>query len=235
MATRRGPGEPVDPFASLPLGQTLSGDRERSREAARRALDAALGQPQTTTEVPPTLPTRAAETLAALRETPAEAMRSADLAAIQRDIAERAEQARQQSLRMASGNGASGGGASVLQQRLQQRQAADARARQEEIRQRALRARQAEEARQDHERIRAENARIRAEIALDAEPDAHTLLAIERRLHRKVEAVQRALTVLTDDLAEVQKMLRHEAPAPTGNEDAPFFEGERHLDLGEDK
>jgi hypothetical protein len=206
MATRRGPGEPVDPFASLPLGQTLSGDRERSREAARRALDAALGQPQTTTEVPPTLPTRAAETLAALRETPAEAMRSADLAAIQRDIAERAEQARQQSLR----------------------QAADARARQEEIRQRALRARQAEEARQDHERIR-------AEIALDAEPDAHTLLAIERRLHRKVEAVQRALTVLTDDLAEVQKMLRHEAPAPTGNEDAPFFEGERHLDLGEDK
>lgn len=224
MATRRGPGEPVDPFASLPLGQTLSGDRERSREAARRALDSALGQPQTTTEVPPTLPTRAAETLAALRETPAEATRSADLAAIQRDIAERAEQARQQSLRMASGDGASGGGASVLQQRLQQRQAADARARQEEIRQRALRARQAEEARQDHERI-----------ALDAEPDAHMLLAIERRLHRKVEAVQRALTVLTDDLAEVQKMLRHEAPAPTGNEDAPFFEGERHLDLGEDK
>jgi len=107
MATRRGPSDLVDPFASLPLGQTLSGERERERDAARQALDAAvLGRP---TLPPPSENAlraseqglRAAATLAALRETPDEARRSADLAAIQRTLAERAEQARQHALREA--------------------------------------------------------------------------------------------------------------------------------------
>lgn len=223
MATRRGPGDPVDPFASLPLGQTLSGDRERAREAARRALDASLGQTRVD-QLTATLPARAAETLAALQETPAEAARSADLAAIQRDLAERAEQARQQSLQNAERNRAERAERAA-------REMAEARARQEEIRLRALRARQAEQAREDHARVRAQ---ARQDSALDDEVDATTLTAIEQRLQRKVEAVRHALNILSEDLADVRQMLAKKTPAPTGDEEAPFREGERHLDIGGD-
>lgn len=229
MATRRGPGEPVDPFASLPLGQTLSGDRERTREAARRALDASLGQTrvdQLTAQ--PTLPARAAETLAALQETPAEAARSADLVTIQRGLAERAEQARQQSLQNAE---------RLRAERAERaaQEMAEARVRQEEIRLRATRARQAEQAREDHARTRAQARQAEQDNALDDATDATTLIAIEQRLQRKVEAVRHALNILSEDLADVRQMLAKKTPAPTGNEDAPFFEGERHLDLGENK
>ena len=210
MATRRGPGDPVDPFASLPLGQTLSGDRERAREAARRALDASLGQTRVD-QLTATLPARAAETLAALRETPAEAARSADLAAIQRDLAERAEQARQQSLQNAERNRAERAERAA-------REMAEARA-------------QAEQAREDHARVRAQT---RQDSALDEEVDATTLTAIEQRLQRKVEAVRHALNILSEDLADVRQMLAKKTPAPTGDEEAPFREGERHLDIGGD-
>lgn len=223
MATRRGPGDPVDPFASLPLGQTLSGERERAREAARRALDASLGQTRVD-QLTATLPARAAETLAALRETPAEAARSADLAAIQRDLAERAEQARQQSLQNAERNRAERAERAA-------REMAEARARQEEIRLRALRERQAEQAQEDHARVRAQ---VRQDSALDDEVDATTLTAIEQRLQRKVEAVRHALNILSEDLADVRQMLAKKIPAPTGDEEAPFREGERHLDIGGD-
>jgi hypothetical protein len=60
------------------------------------------------------------------------------------------------------------------------------------------------------------------------------LVAIEQRLQRKVEAVQRALNTLSEDLTEVRQMFAKKTPAPTGNEEAPFREGERRLDLGED-
>lgn len=236
MATRRGPGDPVDPFASLPLGQTLSGERERERDAARRALDASLGRNlspdsllgRVLADDPPVMSEQAirtAETIAALRETPDEAARSADLADVQRQLAARAEQARQQSLQNAERN-------RTERAERAARELAEARARQEEIRLRALRARQAEQAREDHARVRAQNRQAEQDDALVDSQDGRTLRIIEQRLQRKVEAVQRALTALTEDLADVQQMLAKKAPAPTGNEEAPFREGERHLDLG---
>lgn len=230
MATRRGPGDPVDPFASLPLGQTLSGERERERDAARRALDASLGQSRVDLlQNAGTSPraVRTAETIAALRETPDEAQRSADLASVQRQLAERAEQARQQSLQNAERNRAERAERAA-------REMAEARTRQEEIRLRALRARQAEQARADHDRIVRETRERRAEQDLDDVPDATTLAVIEQRLQRKVEAVQHALNILSEDLADVRQMLAKKTPAPTGDEEAPFREGERHLDIGGD-
>lgn len=231
MATRRGPGDLVDPFASLPLGQTLSGERERERDAARRALDESLGRSRTEvlqSAVVSEQAIRTAETIAALRETPDEAQRSADLADMQRQLAARAEQARQHSIQNAE---------RLRTERAERaaQEVAEARARQEEIRLRALRARQAEQAREDHARVRAQNRQAEQDDALVDSQDGRTLRIIEQRLQRKVEAVQRALTALTEDLADVQQMLAKKTPAPTGNEEAPFREGERHLDLGGDK
>ena len=231
MATRRGPGDLVDPFASLPLGQTLSGERERERDAARRALDESLGRSRTEIlqgTVVSEQAIRTAETIAALRETPDEAQRSADLADMQRQLAARAEQARQHSIQNAE---------RLRTERAERaaQEVAEARARQEEIRLRALRARQAEQAREDHARVRAQNRQAEQDDALVDSQDGRTLRIIEQRLQRKVEAVQRALTALTEDLADVQQMLAKKTPAPTGNEEAPFREGERHLDLGGDK
>lgn len=231
MATRRGPGDPVDPFASLPLGQTLSGEREREREAARRALDDSLGRSRTEILQGAVVSERAirtAETIAALRETPDEAQRSADLADVQRQLAERAEQARQRTLREA--------------REREQRQAAErssrlAQARQEQARLDAARAEEArhvEQVRRDDAAFERDMAERRGRALADS-PDARTLRIIEQRLQRKVEAVQRALTALTEDLADVQQTLAKKTPAPTGHEEAPFREGERHLDLGGDK
>jgi hypothetical protein len=229
MATRRGPGDPVDPFASLPLGQTLSGERERERDAARRALDASLGRNlspdsllgRVLADDPPVMSEQAirtAETIAALRETPDEAARSADLADVQRQLAARAEQARQRTLREA--------------REREQRIAADRAARVEEARRAAERERQAEQVRRDEERFDRDVRVRQSRQSLDDAPDATILTAIEQRLQRKVEAVQRALNTLSDDLADVRQMLAKKTPAPTGNEEAPFREGERHLDLG---
>lgn len=241
MATRRGPGDPVDPFASLPLGQTLSGERERERDAARRALDESLGRSRTDmlrSALVSERATRTNETIAALRETPDESQRSATLADMQRQLAARAEEARQQSLqRTEQARHQSLQMAEQDRQRSLQRaeQAAQDRAEAEiaEISLRATRARQAAQAREDHARVRAQNRQAEQDAALVDSPDGHTLRIIEQRLQRKVEAVQRVLTALTEDLADVQQTLAKKAPAPTGNEEAPFREGERHLDIGE--
>lgn len=237
MATRRSPSDPVDPFASLPLGQTLSGERERERDAARRALDASLGRnlapdsllgrvladgPATVSEQA----IRTAETIAALRETPSEARQSADLAALQRRIAAEAEEARRRSMREARDR--------------TRRQEAERVSRYEQIRQERTRIEEArqrlEEARQSRltEDAREQQA-AQAQTGLDAPHDARTLLALEAKLQRHLEAVQRSLTSLTEELATVREQLAKKAPAPTGNEEAPFREGERHLDLGGDK
>lgn len=239
MATRRGPGDPVDPFASLPLGQTLSGERERERDAALRALDESLGRSRTDMLRSASVSERATrtnETIAALRETPDESQRSATLADMQRQLAARAEEARQQSLqRTEQARHQSLQMAEQDRQRSLQRaeQAAQDRA-EAEIRLRETRARQAAQAREDHARVRAQNRQAEQDAALVDSPDGRTLRIIEQRLQRKVEAVQRVLTALTEDLADVQQTLAKKAPAPTGNEEAPFREGERHLDLGED-
>jgi hypothetical protein len=208
MATRRGPGDPVDPFASLPLGQTLSGDRERERDAARRALDeSAVVSEQAI---------RTAETIAALRETPDEASPNVRyLGLTPQDIV---EQTRQRTLREAR----------EREQQAAERSSRLVQARQEQAR---LDAARAEEARRDDASFERDMAERRGRALADS-PDAHTLRVIEQRLQRKVEAVQRVLTALTEDLADVQQTLEKKAPAPTGNEEAPFREGERHLDLG---
>jgi hypothetical protein len=235
MATRRGPGDPVDPFASLPLGQTLSGERERTRDEARRELDESLGRSRIDI-LSARVSERAQTVLAEIQETPNEARRSADLAAMQRRLAADAEEARQRTVQTAR----------EREQQREQRQVAERRAQMDEF------ARQAEERRLTAERReqsrRAEQSQWaeqalrdtgaadarRAQRPLDDAPDASTLVAIEQRLQRKVEAVQRALNTLSEDLTEVRQMLAKKAPAPTGNEEAPFCEGERHLDLGED-
>jgi hypothetical protein len=59
------------------------------------------------------------------------------------------------------------------------------------------------------------------------------MMVLEQRLQRNVDAVQRALNALTEDLAHIRDQLAKKTPAPTGNEESPFREGERHLDIGE--
>lgn len=208
MATRRGPGDPVDPFAGIPLGQTLSGNRENTNEQARRELLTSIG------------------------ETPDEARRSASLADMQRRLAEEAEEARQRSLRDAA------------QRARQQVEEAQARREREQARrEQALRdaARFEDEVSERNRRRAGRAATTMDEVqalqgnAVAVDERVRTLVSLESRIQRNIDAVQRTLTTLAEDLAHVREQLAKKTPAPTGNEEAPFCEGERHLDLGGEK
>lgn len=221
MATRVPPGP-----LNLAFGQALSGANTTpsTREDGRQALMAVLGGGVPATA--PVLSASSAATLDAVSESAAESRRSADLVALQQRIADAAEADR---LRR------------VL---LTQTQVAD----------RVRLAREAREVREGREAAQRQRERLVAEVARRAEEErfeidtrarqsrralddvdqATTLSALERRLQRNVDAVHRALNALTEDLAYVREQLEKKAPAPTGNEEAPFREGERHLDLGED-
>jgi hypothetical protein len=227
MATRRGPGEPVDPFDTLPLGQTLSGERERARDEARRALDASLGRSRVDV-----LSERAQTVLSEIQETPTEAQRSADLAAMQRRLAADAEEARQRSLRDAA-----------QRARREVEEAQARREREQARREQALRdAARFEDDVSERNRQRAGRAATAmGEVqalqgnAVAVDERVRTLVSLESRIQRNIDAVQRTLTTLAEDLTHVREQLAKKTPAPTGNEEAPFCEGERHLDLGEDK
>lgn len=203
MTNRR--GDPVDPFAGLPLGQTLSGNRENTAAQARQELLTAIG------------------------ETPAEARQSADLAAMQRRLAEEAEAARQRSIREA-------------EDARQRRAEAVAR---EEARRRLRR--EAEERAFDSD-VAERNRRRAAERAAAAMGETQALrsdpvgvnervrklLGLEARVQRNLDAVQRALTDLTADLSRIRDELAEKTPAPTGNEEAPYRDGERRLHIEEE-
>lgn len=215
MATRRGP-------LDLPLGQTLSGQQVAPPRPAPDTVANLLNAAQRPQAAPP-LPERQAEVLADLRETQAEARRSANLADMQRQLAQEAEEHRQRTLRTA-------------------------RAREEQRRAEATRAREAARVAQEQEQARRETRqRVEAEMAalrgarttnrteaLDATPEReHHLLALAGVIQRTIDSMQRQLTDLNQDLAVIREKFQQKTPAPSGYDEAPFHEGERHLDLGE--
>lgn len=235
MATRVPPGP-----LNLAFGQALSGANTNpsTRESGRQALMAVLGGGAPATA--PVLSASSAATLDAVSESAAESRRSADLAALQQRLADFAEADRQRRLAEATDlrrallaqTEAERTSPSPADRVRLAREAREARERQEAARQRerlvAEVARRAEEERFEID-TRARNTRR----ALDDENQAPTLLVLEQRLQRNVDAVQRALNALTEDLAHIRDQLAKKTPAPTGNEESPFREGERHLDIGE--
>lgn len=235
MATRVPPGP-----LNLAFGQALSGasTNPSTREDGRQALMAILGGGVPATA--PVLSASSAATLDAVSESAAESRRSADLAALQQRLADFAEADRQRRLAEATDRRrallaqteAERTSPSPADRVRLAREAMEARERQEAARQRerlvAEVARRAEEERSEID-TRARNTRR----ALDDENQAPTLLVLEQRLQRNVDAVQRALNALTEDLAHIRDQLAKKTPAPTGNEESPFREGERHLDIGE--
>ena len=235
MATRVPPGP-----LNLAFGQALSGasTNPSTREDGRQALMAILGGGVPATA--PVLSASSAATLDAVSESAAESRRSSDLVALQQRLADAAEVDRQRRLAEATDRRrallaqteAERTSPSPADRVRLAREAMEARERQEAARQRerlvAEVARRAEEERSEID-TRARNTRR----ALDDENQAPTLLVLEQRLQRNVDAVQRALNALTEDLAHIRDQLAKKTPAPTGNEESPFREGERHLDIGE--
>lgn len=235
MATRVPPGP-----LNLAFGQALSGasTNPSTREDGRQALMAILGGGVPATA--PVLSASSAATLDAVSESAAESRRSADLAALQQRLADFAEADRQQRLADATElrrallaqTEAERTSPSPADRVRSAREVREARERQEVQRQRdrlvAEVARRAEEERSEID-TRARNTRR----VLDDENQASTMMVLEQRLQRNVDAVQRALNALTEDLAHIRDQLAKKTPAPTGNEESPFREGERHLDIGE--
>lgn len=235
MATRVPPGP-----LNLAFGQALSGasTNPSTREDGRQALMAILGGGVPATA--PVLSASSAATLDAVSESAAESRRSADLAALQQRLADFAEADRQRRLADATElrrallaqTEAERTSPSPADRVRSAREVREARERQEAQRQRerlvAEVARRAEEERSEID-TRARNTRR----VLDDENQASTMMVLEQRLQRNVDAVQRALNALTEDLAHIRDQLAKKTPAPTGNEESPFREGERHLDIGE--
>lgn len=235
MATRVPPGP-----LNLAFGQALSGasTNPSTREDGRQALMAILGGGVPATA--PVLSASSAATLDAVSESAAESRRSADLAALQQRLADFAEADRQRRLADATElrrallaqTEAERTSPSPADRVRSAREVREARERQEAHRQRerlvAEVARRAEEERSEID-TRARNTRR----VLDDENQASTMMVLEQRLQRNVDAVQRALNALTEDLAHIRDQLAKKTPAPTGNEESPFREGERHLDIGE--
>ena len=237
MATRVPPGP-----LNLAFGQALSGasTNPSTREDGRQALMAILGGGVPATA--PVLSASSAATLDAVSESAAESRRSADLAALQQRLADAAEVDRQRRLAdaaeadrqrwLAAQTEVERTSPSPTDRVRLAREAREARERQEAARQRerlvAEVARRAEEERFEID-TRARNTRR----VLDDENQASTMMVLEQRLQRNVDAVQRALNALTEDLAHIRDQLAKKTPAPTGNEESPFREGERHLDIGE--
>lgn len=235
MATRVPPGP-----LNLAFGQALSGasTNPSTREDGRQALMAILGGGVPATA--PVLSASSAATLDAVSESAAESRRSADLVALQQRLADAAEADRQRRLADATElrrallaqTEAERTSPSPADRVRSAREVREARERQEAQRQRerlvAEVARRAEEERSEID-TRARNTRR----VLDDENQASTMMVLEQRLQRNVDAVQRALNALTEDLAHIRDQLAKKTPAPTGNEESPFREGERHLDIGE--
>ena len=235
MATRVPPGP-----LNLAFGQALSGasTNPSTREDGRQALMAILGGGVPATA--PVLSASSAATLDAVSESAAESRRSADLVALQQRLADAAEVDRQRRLAEATDRRrallaqteAERTSPSPADRVRSAREVREARERQEAHRQRerlvAEVARRAEEERSEID-TRARNTRR----VLDDENQASTMMVLEQRLQRNVDAVQRALNALTEDLAHIRDQLAKKTPAPTGNEESPFREGERHLDIGE--
>lgn len=229
MATRVPPGP-----LNLAFGQALSGasTNPSTREDGRQALMAVLGG-----GVPPTAPVLSASsaaTLDAVSESAAESRRSADLVALQQRIADAAEADRLRRVLLTQTQVDERTSTSAADRVRLAREAREVR----EGREAAQRQRErlvAEVARRaEEERFEIDTRARQSRRALDDVDQATTLSALERRLQRNVDAVHRALNALTEDLAYVREQLEKKAPAPTGNEEAPFREGERRLDLGED-
>lgn len=200
MATRRAP-------LDLPLGQTLSGQQVAPQPV-----------------VPPE--SRQGQVLADLHESRAEARRSADLADMQRRLAEEAEEHRQRTLRAARER--------ETQRRLeaeQRRLEAEANT----LARRLARERaDAEAAARGRIAARVEESAGQRRETLDATPEReHHLVTLAGVLQRTIDTLQRQLADLNQDLAAVREKLVQKSPAPSGYEDPPFREGERHLDLGE--
>ena len=237
MATRVPPGP-----LNLPFGQALSGasTNPSTREGGRQALMAILGGGVPATA--PVLSASSAATLDAVSESAAESRRSADLVALQQRLADAAEADRQRRLADATDHRRAllAQTEARLAREVVDASPASARPRLAELREGR------EAAQRQRERLVAEVARRaeeeRSEIdtrarntrrALDDENQASTMMVLEQRLQRNVDAVQRALNALTEDLAHIRDQLAKKTPAPTGNEESPFREGERHLDIGE--
>lgn len=229
MATRVPPGP-----LNLAFGQALSGasTNPSTREDGRQALMAILGGGVPATA--PVLSASSAATLDAVSESAAESRRSADLAALQQRLADAAEADRLRRVLLAQTQADIRTSPSPADRVRLAREAREERERHEAQNRRerlvAEVARRAEEERSEID-TRARNTRR----ALDDENQAPTLLVLEQRLQRNVDDVQRALNALTEDLAHIRDQLAKKTPAPTGNEEAPFREGERHLDIGESK
>lgn len=229
MATRVPPGP-----LNLAFGRALSGASTppSTREDGRQALMAVLGGGVPATA--PVLSASSAATLDAVSESAAESRRSADLVALQQRIADAAEADRLRRVLLTQTQVDERTSTSAADRVRLAREAREVR----EGREAAQRQRErlvAEVARRaEEERSEIDTRARQSRRALDDVDQATTLSALERRLQRNVDAVHRALNALTEDLAYVREQLEKKAPAPTGNEEAPFREGERHLDLGED-
>lgn len=229
MATRVPPGP-----LNLAFGQALSGANTTpsTREDGRQALMAVLGGGVPATA--PVLSASSAATLDAVSESAAESRRSADLVALQQRLADASEADRLRRVLLTQTQVDERTSTSAADRVRLAREAREVR----EGREAAQRQRErlvAEVARRaEEERFEIDTRARQSRRALDDVDQATTLSALERRLQRNVDAVHRALNALTEDLAYVREQLEKKAPAPTGNEEAPFREGERHLDLGED-
>jgi len=229
VATRVPPGP-----LNLAFGRALSGASTppSTREDGRQALMAVLGGGVPATA--PVLSASSAATLDAVSESAAESRRSADLVALQQRIADAAEADRLRRVLLTQTQVDERTSTSAADRVRLAREAREVR----EGREAAQRQRErlvAEVARRaEEERSEIDTRARQSRRALDDVDQATTLSALERRLQRNVDAVHRALNALTEDLAYVREQLEKKAPAPTGNEEAPFREGERHLDLGED-
>lgn len=236
MATRVPPGP-----LNLAFGQALSGasTNPSTREDGRQALMAILGGGVPATA--PVLSASSAATLDAVSESAAESRRSSDLVALQQRLADAAEVDRQRRLAEATDLRR----ALLAQTEVERTSPSPA--------DRVRLAREAREVREGREAAQRQRERLVAEVArraeeerseidtrarntrrvLDDENQASTMMVLEQRLQRNVDAVQRALNALTEDLAHIRDQLAKKTPAPTGNEESPFREGERHLDIGE--
>ena len=210
---------------NLPFGQALSGASANlsTREARQGTLVAVLGGVVPSTA--PVLSASSAATLAAVAESAAESERSVSLLGIQQRLAEAAEADRLRRVLHAQ---------TLTEDRTRQslRQSRE-QADQYTQRQRERAAEVARRTEEERSEIATQARNTRR--VLDDENQVSTILRLEQRLQRNVDAVQRALNALTEDLAHIRDQLAKKTPAPTGNEESPFREGERHLDIGEDK
>jgi cell shape-determining protein MreC len=153
-----------------------------------------------------------------------------DLADIQRQLAQQAEDHRQQNLRAAAAREEQ-----VLRAFAQVAEDARSRRQEQERQEAAQRASEAEGLQRLNRIIQAEEMSASVRNTLDTSTEReHHLVTLAGVLQRTIDTMQRQLAALNQDLSAIREKLAQQPTAQTGYEEAsPFYEVERHIDLGD--